>query len=188
MGSFDYLLKRSPHDNTDNTDNTQEADQPNLGPGNPDSAGIGSIGSIVSIVRRPLPPKFKEPATATESPADVPQGWLEGVSRLRGMTSPETVAPDSWAAFLGSCESFMASPWPGKAASMGWDAYDLFGCHNLKPVARVDRMGLLWLLRGGGVIALTSEAAVIEMPSGSRLTYRTNPIRDPGDVLAWELG
>ena len=43
MGSFDYLLKRSPHDNTDNTDNTQEADQPNLEPDKPDSAGIGSI-------------------------------------------------------------------------------------------------------------------------------------------------
>ena len=71
---------------------------------------------------------------------------------------------------------------------MGWDAYDLFGCHNLKPVERVDRMGLLWLLRGGRIAALTSESAVIEMPSGSRLTYRTNPIREPGDVLAWELG
>jgi hypothetical protein len=71
---------------------------------------------------------------------------------------------------------------------MGWDAYDLFGCHNLKPVERVDRMGLLWLLRGGCIVALTSESAVIEMPSGSRLTYRVKHTREPGDVLAWELG
>ena len=125
-------------------------------------------------------------ALATASPG-APQDWLEGVSRLRGMSTPETVAPDSWAAFLASCESFIASPWPGKAASMGWDAYALFGCHNLKPVERVDRMGLLWLLRGGRVAALTSESAVIEMPSGSRLTYRVKHTRNPGDVLAWEL-
>ena len=159
MGSFDYLLKRSPHDNTDNTDNTQEADQPNLEPDKPDSAGIGSI---VSIVRRPLPPNFKE--RATESPAGVPQEWQDGVSRLRGMSTPETVALDSWTAFLGSCESFIASPWPGKASRMGWTAYGLFGCHALKPVERVDRMGLLWLLRGGRITALTAEMAVIEMP------------------------
>jgi len=125
-------------------------------------------------------------ALAIASPG-VPQDWLDGVSRLWGMSTPKPVVPDSWSAFLASCDAFMASPWPGKAASMGWDAYDLFGCHNLKPVERVDRMGLLWLLRGGRIAALTSGTAVIEMPSGSRLTYRTKHTREPGDVLAWEL-
>lgn len=81
----------------------------------------------------------------------------------------------------------MRGPWPGKAAGMGWNAYDLFGCHNRKPVERVDRMGLLWLLRGGRIAAITSETAAIEMPSGSRLTYRVKHTRDLGDVLAWEL-
>ncbi len=118
---------------------------------------------------------------------ETPQEWLEGVSRLLGMSNPKTVAGDSWAVFMESCHAFMEGPWPGKAASMGWDAYDLFGCHNLKPVERVDRMGLLWILSGGRVAALTSESAVIEMPSGSRLTYRVKHTREPGDVLAWEL-
>ena len=118
---------------------------------------------------------------------ETPQDWLEGVSRLRGMPVPGSILADAWAAFLGSCESFMATPWPGKAASMGWTAHNLFGCHNLKPVARVDRMGLLWLLRGGRIVALTSESAAIEMRSGSRLTYRVKHTREPGDVLAWEL-
>ncbi len=104
------------------------------------------------------------------------------------MSAPKTILADSWAAFLESCDGFMAGPWPGQAASMGWDAHNLFGCHALKPVERVDRMGLLWLLRGGRIAALASESATIEMPSGSRLTYRTNAIREPGDVLAWELG
>ena len=118
---------------------------------------------------------------------ETPQDWLEGVSRLLGTPHPEGMAPESWMLFLASCDAFLAGSWPGQAASMGWDAYDLFGCHNLKPVERVDRMGLLWLLGRERIVALTSGTAVIEMPSGSRLTYRTNPIRDPGDVLAWEL-
>ncbi len=126
-------------------------------------------------------------ALATVSPS-TPQEWLEGVSGLRAMPAPEGMAPESWMLFLASCNAFMEGPWPGKAASLGWTAHNLFGCHALKPVERVDRMGLLWLLGGGRIAALTSESATIEMPSGSRLTYRTNAIREPGDVLAWELG
>ncbi len=175
MGTFDYLLAEPlGHDKTDKTDKT-----PGEGVGidsEPDS--FGSFDSFDSFVRSP-------PEVVADA---APQEWLEGVSRLRGMSNPKTVAGDSWAAFLGSCESFIASPWPGKASRMGWDAHHLFGCHNLKPVERVDRMGLLWLLRDNAIVALTSGTAVIEMPSGSRLTYRTKPIRDPGDVLAWELG
>ncbi len=110
-------------------------------------------------------------ALSTVSPS-TPQEWVDGVSRLRGMSTPETVAGDSWAAFLASCDAFMACPWPSKAASMGWTAHNLFGCDGLKPVERVDRMGLLWLLSGGRVAALTSGTAAIEKPSGSRLTYR----------------
>ena len=126
-------------------------------------------------------------ALATASPS-IPQEWLDGVSKLLGTPHPEGMAPESWMLFLASCDAFMAGTWPGKAASMGWDAHHLFGCDGLRPGARVDRMGLLWLLRGGRIAALTSESAAIEMPSGSRLTYRTKPIREPGDVLAWELG
>ncbi len=175
MGSFDYLLREpSGHDKTDKTDRTPVE---GVG-GDSESDSFGSFDSFDSFVR--VPPEVVADAG--------PQEWLEGVSRLRGMSNPKTVAGDSWAAFLGSCESFIASPWPGKASRMRWDAYDLFGCHNLKPVERVGRMGLLWLLGGGRIAALTSGTAAIEMPSGSRLTYRTNPIREPGDVLAWELG
>ena len=148
----------------------------------PSATPFGTFGTFDAEVS-----DFEEPAAATENSAEVPQEWLQGVSRLWGMSPPATVAPDSWAAFLESCEAFMAGPWPGKAASMGWTADSLFGCHGRKPVERVDRMGLLWLLGTGRIAALTEETAVIEMPSGSRLTYRVHPIREPSDVLAWEF-
>ncbi len=140
---------------------------------------------VLDALRQHKPGIMAALATASPGPS---QGWLGGVSKLLDTPHPEGTAPESWMLFLASCDSFMAGPLPGRASSLGWTAHNLFGCDNLKPVERVDRMGLLWLLRGGRIVALTSESAVIEMPSGSRLTYRTNPIREPGDVLAWELG
>ena len=170
MGTFDYLLAEPlGHDKTDKTDKT---------PG--EGVGSDSFGSSDSFVRAGPEPEWCADA--------VPQEWQDGVSRLRDMSPPETIFPESWAGFLASCDGFMAGPWPGKAASLGWTAYDLFGCHKLKPVERVDRAGLLWLLRGGRIAALTSETAIIEMVSGSRLTFMVKPTRAPGDVLAWELG
>ena len=175
MGSFDYLLREpSGHDKTDKTDKT-----PGEGvAASSESDSFDSFGSFDSFVR-------VAPGLVADA---APQEWLDGVSKLLGTPPPEDMAPESWMLFLASCDAFMAGPWPGKAASMGWTAHNLFGCDNLKPVERVDRMGLLWLLRGGRIVALTSESAVIEMPSGSRLTYQVKHTRDPGDVLAWELG
>jgi hypothetical protein len=53
-------------------------------------------------------------------------------------------------------------------------------------VARIDQAGLLWLLRGHRLVALTADTAVTETPTGARQTYRRRP-SEPGRVLAWEL-
>jgi len=52
--------------------------------------------------------------------------------------------------------------------------------------ARIDCAGLLWLLNGDKLIALTEDAAVIERRTGARQTYRRKP-SGPGRALAWEL-
>jgi hypothetical protein len=51
---------------------------------------------------------------------------------------------------------------------------------------RVDRLGLLWLLNGRRIVALTTDSATIMTSNGGRLTYRRAP-NDPGRVLAWSL-
>jgi hypothetical protein len=54
---------------------------------------------------------------------------------------------------------------------MGWTALDLFGVHPTRPAVRFDVMGLLLLLHGGEVMALTQEGASIRRPSGAVLRF-----------------
>ena len=71
---------------------------------------------------------------------------------------------------LSDAESFLGR-WGDTAHQLGWTAVDLFGVHPVAPAARFDIMGLLPLLQGGAVIALTEDAATIRRQSGATLTY-----------------
>jgi hypothetical protein len=81
---------------------------------------------------------------------------------------------------------FLDSPFCATATSLGWEPYDLFGCDRDRPFARVDQAGLIWLLHGDRLIAMTENTATIETPTGARQTYRRKAYQ-PGRVLAWEL-
>ena len=63
---------------------------------------------------------------------------------------------------------------------------DLFGCDRDRPLARIDQAGLLWLVNGDKLVALTENTATIERQTGARQTYRRKP-STPGRVLVWEL-
>jgi hypothetical protein len=56
----------------------------------------------------------------------------------------------------------------------------------VRPFARIDYAGLLWLLAGDKLIALTADTATVETCTGARQTYRRRP-GEPGRVLAWDL-
>jgi hypothetical protein len=70
--------------------------------------------------------------------------------------------------------------WGEQAEVLGWISADLFGLHTPpeKPVSsyrrlsRYDETGLIWLLRGRPVIALTKTAATILAPAGAKLSYQ----------------
>ena len=83
--------------------------------------------------------------------------------------------------------------WGEQAEALGWTDADLFGLHTPpeKPVAsyrrlsRYDETGLIWLLRGRPVVALTETTAAIQGAT-SVLTYRklNKPALGPfGDSL-----
>jgi hypothetical protein len=61
--------------------------------------------------------------------------------------------------------------WSSTAHAMGWTALDLFGVHPTRPAVRFDVMGLLLLMQGGEVTALTEESAAIRRPSGAILRF-----------------
>jgi hypothetical protein len=92
---------------------------------------------------------------------------------------PELIEPEAWQQAVADAEAFLAR-WGEQADALGWTARDLFGLHpvperpaaNYRRLARYDHTGLVWLLQGRPVVALTAETAAIETKSGGILTYR----------------
>jgi hypothetical protein len=128
----------------------------------------------------------EERASNVEYDGGAPPALAEGFARLDPARPPDDVPQRRWRQFIDDCGTFLDSGWPTKATALGWGAADLFGCDRLKPFARVDRLGLLWLLNGRRIVALTADSATIETASGGRLTYRRVP-NDRGRVLAWSM-
>jgi len=85
---------------------------------------------------------------------------------------PGDVPPARWYAFLNDLESIEKSGLADRARALGWSDTDLYGCDPDRPYARIDRAGLVWLLNGGRVVALKTDAAAIETSTGARLVYR----------------
>ncbi len=77
--------------------------------------------------------------------------------------------------------------WAAQAHALGWDGLDLFGVHGEAPHARLDGMGLVPLLSGRPVVALTEDSAAIKANSGGTLTFRMRRAWPPGRCLIWEL-
>jgi hypothetical protein len=93
---------------------------------------------------------------------------------------PDGVPVDRWRQAVKDGRAFLGH-WGDQAEALGWTAKDLFG---LLPVpdraapwfdrlSRYDETGLVWLLRGRPVVALTAATAAIENPKTSTVTvYR----------------
>jgi hypothetical protein len=92
---------------------------------------------------------------------------------------PERVNPERWRLAVRDGRRFLAE-WREQAAALGWTPRDLFGLHEVpanphptyERLARYDETGLVWLLQGCPVVALTDATAAIRMPTGSVVTYR----------------
>ena len=92
---------------------------------------------------------------------------------------PDYIEPARWQQCIADASRFLAS-WDDKALALGWTAQELFGLHEspAKPhpsygrLSRYDCTGLLWLLQGRHVIALTATTAAILGDTGNVTTYR----------------
>ena len=78
--------------------------------------------------------------------------------------------------------------WAAQAHRFGWTDFDLFGVHRHRPRARFDRIGLMPLLRGRAVAALTEDQATIQTAESRTLTYRRKSGTRPNEAcLLWKL-
>lgn len=119
-------------------------------------------------------------------PAKPPQSWIDGVAQLDAERAPGDVPSRRWRQFIYDAARFLDNGFAAQAAALDWEALDLFGCDAKRPYARIDNAGLLWLVNGHRLVALTDRSARIETKSGATLTFYRKP-GELGRALAWEL-
>jgi hypothetical protein len=115
-----------------------------------------------------------------------PEEWHEGIALLHPHHPLLDLPSRRWPRFIDDARRLLADGTIARAVELGWDAFDLFGCDAEAPYARIDQMGLVWLVAGNRVLSISSSAAVIEMRTGSRQTYRRR-LSSHGRVLPWDL-
>ena len=114
-----------------------------------------------------------------------PQDWRDGLATIDPNRPPAGVPVPWWRGVMRDAELFL-STWGHRADDLGWTTLDLFGAHRRAPGARFSCMGLVLLIGGGRVMALTAASAVIEQQSGAHLTYTRQPA-EPDCVPLWQL-
>ena len=129
----------------------------------------------------------EERAAIIEYDGAAPRAWAEALARLDPSRPPGDVPAKRWLRFIDDCGRFLDAGLAERAAAFGWGPLDLFGCDRERPFARVDHLGLLWLLNGGSIVELHRDRAIIETAGGARQTYRRRPVEVGRVVLAWEL-
>jgi hypothetical protein len=130
---------------------------------------------------------FDERAAIIEFDGGASRTWAEALARLNPASSPGEVSARRWVQFIDDCGRFLDNGWGSRAEALGWEPFDLFGCDRDRPFARIGRAGLLWLINGGKLVALTTETAKIETSAGHRQTFQRRPTEIGSVVLAWDF-
>ncbi len=130
--------------------------------------------------------EHEERAAQVEFDGGIPRAWAEGLARLDSSRAPADVPLWRWLRFMDDCGRFV-DEWAWRASRLGWTPLALFGCDRTKPFARLDRAGLLWLVEGRRILALTPETAAIEISGGKSLIYRRKPYLDVEALAVWDL-
>jgi hypothetical protein len=116
--------------------------------------------------------------------------YASALASLRAKCPPY-VPEDRWRQAIADATTF-ATKWGAEAQALGWTASELFGLHPVPEqpapydrLARLDDLGLIWLLRGRPVTVLTSTEAVILCHSGATLKfYRRTATATPATEIA----
>jgi hypothetical protein len=107
--------------------------------------------------------EFEERAALIEVGACLPRAWAEAFARLELMPRPASIHEERWRQIIDDAGRFL-DRWGRQAAGLGWSEHDVFGTD---PV--LEPAGLVRMIMGGTVEAITPDRAVIRLPCGSRV-------------------
>jgi hypothetical protein len=149
---------------------------------------------LIDHLQHARPSKLGQPAAEalanrTAPPVEAIADWAAGVARLGTMPPPRTYPVRAWQQLVVDAQRFL-NAWALQAAALGWADWELFGCHRRAPWGRIQGMGLVLLLRGDEIAALTETEAVIRTRTGARQTYYRqlrDPLHSMERCLVWEL-
>ena len=137
--------------------------------------------------KTPLPTTDKTDRSPLLGLDGVPGAWGQGVADLLIMPPHPAWKPEHWRVLQDDAYSFLRT-WGAQAHLLGWTAPNLFAAHRTHPWARVDSMGLVPLLGGRSIAAMTESEAAIKTASGGTLTFYRRKPPYPGEVcLVWDL-
>jgi hypothetical protein len=125
---------------------------------------IGTVGQSRNLALGAEPPHRTALGQST-----VPAPYVRPLAVLQARC-PAGVEESRWRQTVEDAVAFL-SGWGKDSATLGWTSEELFGLHPIAPLARYDAMGLVWLLRGRAVVALTEGMAAIQTPSGGTLSF-----------------
>ena len=132
------------------------------------------MGQPRTVAKTAVPRPERPWDTPLECPRRPSSPWAADFARLHPDRPPQGFSPRRWRDTLRDGELFLAT-WAMQAHELGWAELDLFGAHRIAPEARWDCAGLVLLIGGGRIVAMTASTAAIQRPSGSRLTYTRVP-------------
>lgn len=117
----------------------------------------GTVGMAAAVRTDVADPS--ERAAMVEHDGEIPRIFVDEFARLQ-QWCPAGVPEARWRQFVNDSGVFL-DQWGDEARRLGWQSSDLFGLDPVAPMARYDRMGLLWLLHGQTVSGLRSTEAAL---------------------------
>jgi hypothetical protein len=125
-------------------------------------------------------------------PVELEQRQYRNVLATLQSKCPELIESERWQQAIEDANCFLPK-WGAQAHALGWTPRELFGLHpmpahpapSFRRLSRYDATGLIWLLQGRPVIALTETEAAIQS-AGAVVMYRKHrkPALGPlGDSL-----
>jgi hypothetical protein len=109
-----------------------------------------------------------EPASALSMPV---LAWRAGGALFRPAPAMGNLGAEGWARFVNDCRLFVNAEWAITAATLGWDARQLFGCHRNRHWIS-SWWGALWFIGGGQILATTNTTISLKTIRGARRSVR----------------